>query len=321
MNFKLRSFGTIQMSRPIITIKIRSYGIPKEKKLMKYRYLNWIIILVGTALPIIIDTIADNHGDHYPFIWSIALIPSIIIIFRYPSWNVVIGTAIFYSLFELTIELNQEGFTQFSLDLLTLVLGIIVNWSILLTVGYLRIKTEKLVRKVEEMTITDPLTGVYNRRYFDLYLEHAIPLSKRMSNSLILVMFDIDHFKKVNDTYGHVCGDYALKHITNVIKRNVRDTDVVIRMGGEEFAILLLETSLEEGSEIAEHVRKAVEDSNFIYNDQQVPITISLGLNEYKSEKVDQFIEKTDQALYKAKANGRNQLVVSSDSSNSFCFC
>ncbi|MEH7277071.1 GGDEF domain-containing protein [Neobacillus vireti] len=288
---------------------------------MKYKYINWIIILVGTVLPIIIDTIADDYGSHDPFIWSITLIPSIIIIFKYPNWSVVIGTAIFYSLFELTIEFNQEGFTQFALDVITLVLGIIVNWSILLTVGYLRIKTEKLVRKVEEMTITDPLTGVYNRRYFDFYIEQAIPLSKRMSKSLILVMFDIDHFKRVNDTYGHVCGDYALKHITDVIKSNVREADVVIRMGGEEFAILLQETSLEEGSEIAERVREAVEESKFIYNKQQIPITISLGLTEYKSEKVEQFIEKTDQALYKAKSNGRNQLVVSSDSSNRFCFC
>ena len=106
------------------------------------------------------------------------------------------------------------------------------------------------------------------------------------------------------------------------MKSNIRDADVLIRMGGEEFAILLPETSLVEGRDIAERVREAVEESDFIYDNKHIPITISLGLTEYKSEKVEEFIDKTDQALYKAKANGRNQLVVLNDyDSNSFCFC
>src|SRR3954471_914134 len=135
---------------------------------MIQKYLYWFIIMLGTILPYFFDTIADEQGRHYPFIWSIFLIPSILIMFKYPRWNVVIGIGIFYTLVELAIEFNQKDFFHFSMDEIALYAGIIVNWSILLTVGYLRIQSEKLLLKVEEMTITDTLTGIFNRRYFNL---------------------------------------------------------------------------------------------------------------------------------------------------------
>ena len=123
-------------------------------------------------------------------------------------------------------------------------------------------------------------------------------------------MIDIDCFKKVNDNYGHLCGDDALKHISEIIKRNVRNSDAYVRFGGEEFAIILPNTHLDEGRILAERIREAVEQSDFTYNNEHIHISISMGVSLYEGEKVEGFIEKADKALYRAKENGRNQVVV-----------
>jgi diguanylate cyclase (GGDEF)-like protein len=257
--------------------------------------------------------LALHYGRQYPFIWSFLLIPCILIMVLYPSWKVVIFTAVIYLFFVLIIEFNQESFSVFSMDFIALFLGMLVNLCIHFTNGYFRIKSKVLLRKVEEMTITDSLTGLYNRRYFDIYIDKAIPLSKKTNFPLLHVMIDIDYFKKINDTYGHLCGDYALQHVASVILKNIRDSDVFIRMGGEEFAILFPETTLDEGKNISERIRKAVENSEFIYSGVKIPITISLGLSIHTTERIEEFIQMSDAALYMAKTKGSNQLVVTGE--------
>jgi diguanylate cyclase (GGDEF)-like protein len=268
------------------------------------------IIFLFTVFPVIIDTIlAEEASKQYPFIWSIFLIPTILIMNMYPKWIVIIGSGVFYSFLKFTIEFTQKNHLD-KIEIIALILGSLVNWSIILTVGYIIINSYKLFLKVEELTITDALTGINNRRYFDIFMEKTIPFNKIMNSPLILILLDIDHFKKINDKYGHQCGDEALKHTSNIIKSNVRNSDAFVRFGGEEFAIILPNTDFDEGIIIAEHIRKAVEKSEFTYYNDCINFTISVGVSCYSGEKVKEFIEKTDKALYKAKENGRNQIAI-----------
>ncbi|WP_217269704.1 GGDEF domain-containing protein [Neobacillus endophyticus] len=268
-----------------------------------------MIILIGTIFPIIVDCIAYKFGKEYPFVWSLFILPSIFIMILSPKWKVVISSAIFFSLLKFIVKFYQNE-SLFSVEKFVLFAGSLVNWLIHLTIGYFVIKNQKLVQKMEEMALTDTLTGLNNRRYFDIYIEKAIPLSRKMNFPLLLLMIDIDYFKKINDNYGHLCGDQALKHIAGIMKRHVRETDVLIRFGGEEFSILLQETDIKDGINIAERIRDTVRKTEFIYEGTHVALTISIGLAIHNSEHIYMFLKKADQALYEAKANGRNQLVV-----------
>ncbi|NRD78290.1 GGDEF domain-containing protein [Bacillus sp. BRMEA1] len=276
---------------------------------MKRTYVYWLIILIGTIFPIIVDCIAYKFGKEYPFVWSLFILPSIFIMILSPKWKVVISSAIFFSLLKFIVKFYQNE-SLFSVEKFVLFAGSLVNWLIHLTIGYFVIKNQKLVQKMEEMALTDTLTGLNNRRYFDIYIEKAIPLSRKMNFPLLLLMIDIDYFKKINDNYGHLCGDQALKHIAGIMKRHVRETDVLIRFGGEEFSILLQETDIKDGINIAERIRDTVRKTEFIYEGTHVALTISIGLAIHNSEHIYMFLKKADQALYEAKANGRNQLVV-----------
>ncbi|MEW9671911.1 GGDEF domain-containing protein [Ammoniphilus sp. 3BR4] len=277
---------------------------------MRQKYLLWLIIVLGTLLPIVIYKMITEAGQvPYSFIWSIFVLPSIFLMVLYPNWKVVIGSAIFYTALKFITVMSLDPDVIWS-EKIALSIGSLVNWSIHLTIGYFRIKYDRLLEKVKQMTLIDSLTGLYNRRYFELYLEKSLPLIKRNNRPFLLVLLDIDHFKKVNDAYGHLCGDEALKHIADTIKKKVRETDVFVRLGGEEFALLMPETNLEEGEIVAERIRESILKTEFMYKNTCVPLSISLGLSIYKGEKVDEFLEKTDQALYQAKNKGRNQLVV-----------
>ncbi|MEC1759869.1 GGDEF domain-containing protein [Schinkia azotoformans] len=277
---------------------------------MRRKGLLWSIIIIFTILPIIIDfNLKEELQRLSTFIWSLYLIPNILIMIIYPKWKVIIGTAIFYSAMKyIAFFIEKESISQ--LEMIALILESFVNGAILFTVSYFRLGYNKLLEHTQKLIIIDPLTGLYNRRYFDLYMEKTIPLSLRINSPLSLIMIDIDHFKRINDNYGHPCGDEALKHISEIIKANVRNSDAYVRLGGEEFAIILPNTHLDEGQILAERIRKAVEQSNFAHHNEQIPISISLGVSLYKGEEIEGFLEKVDKALYRAKENGRNQVVV-----------
>ncbi|MDV6377064.1 GGDEF domain-containing protein [Sporosarcina sp. GW1-11] len=270
----------------------------------------YVVVFLCTAALVFTDLILTEEASRrYPFIWTLTLIPSIIIINRYPKWRVIIGVGVFFS-FVKYITVLAQNIHPGSIECKGLVLDSIINWSILLTVGYFIRKSHILLKKVEDLTITDTLTGIYNRRYFDMYMEKTIPFSKMSNSPLTFLMLDIDHFKKINDSYGHPCGDEALKHTSTIIKSCVRPSDAFVRLGGEEFGVVMPNTDVVEGLIIAERIRKAVEQSDYTYNNEQIHFTISIGLSSYNGEQVEQFIEKSDHALYQAKKNGRNQVVV-----------
>ncbi|MGE8204679.1 GGDEF domain-containing protein [Heyndrickxia sp. NPDC080065] len=276
---------------------------------VRKKYLFWLLIIILTITPIIINfNLKEELQRLSTFFWSLYLIPNILIMIKYPKWKVIIGTAFFYSFLKYTNHIIEEGLTS-KIELIALILDSFVNGTILLTVGSFRIKYYKLLKQMQKLSIIDSLTGLYNRRYFDIYMEKTIPFSQRVKSPLILIILDIDHFKMVNDNNGHLCGDEALKHISEIIKHNVRNSDAYVRFGGEEFAIISSNTNLDEGQIIADRIREAVEQSYFTYKNEHIHITISIGVALYDGGKLEEFIEKADQALYRAKENGRNQVV------------
>ncbi len=165
--------------------------------------------------------------------------------------------------------------------------------------------------RTKYLSITDELTGLSNRRYFESCFEKEFLRAQRYNNKLTLVIFDIDYFKRVNDTYGHQCGDFVLKQVANAALQTFRKTDMVFRFGGEEFVVILTETDIEQSKIPLERFRKTVETLALNYEDKRVDVTVSIGAcqfcNEIKTK--EDFLQKADNALYAAKNSGRNRTV------------
>ncbi len=173
---------------------------------------------------------------------------------------------------------------------------------------------EEVEKVLKEQASHDYLTGLYNRRYFQQISKDLINISRRESIDLSIIMLDIDMFKAVNDAYGHSAGDQVLKDLAITLGKYTRDSDIVARLGGEEFAILLLNADNNAAALIAEKLREAVERKTVSLNDETtVSFTISLGvaLVDIKNEdNIDTALNRSDAALYKAKNLGRNKVVV-----------
>lgn len=167
--------------------------------------------------------------------------------------------------------------------------------------------------KLYQQATRDPLTGLSNRNYFRNELKKFVSLSARYNRALSVIMLDIDFFKKINDTYGHDVGDNVLKGVAEILMRHVRTHDVAARFGGEEFVMLLPETSLGGAVVVAERIRTAVENVDFNSAGCRHNVTISIGVAEYLGDgtDVEEVIKKADEALYKAKSSGRNRVCMS----------
>ncbi len=170
------------------------------------------------------------------------------------------------------------------------------------------IDNARLFELVQEQAITDDLTGLDNRRHFNLMLNKEMARAQRYNRSLSLIMLDIDDFKDVNDQYGHLAGDFLLKELALLTKECLRKADTAFRYGGEEFIFLLPETSADAAEEIAERMRKRIEETQFIYEAVVLNTTVSLGVCGFKSKSLnrDVLLNTVDKALYKAKAAGKN---------------
>ncbi|MBL1210954.1 sensor domain-containing diguanylate cyclase [Geminocystis sp. GBBB08] len=167
-----------------------------------------------------------------------------------------------------------------------------------------------------EMTITDPLTGLYNRRYLDEILEAEVNFAFKNNQKLSIIMLDIDYFKKFNDTFGHKVGDFILTTISNILRKNTRKSDFVCRYGGEELTIVLPNTSLLEAKKIAEKMRIAIKELTLIYDNQPLPpITASFGVANFPENGLTsrQIIVVADNALYKAKKQGRDCVIIADE--------
>ena len=167
------------------------------------------------------------------------------------------------------------------------------------------------IAKIKRVSDTDELTGVYNMRAFSAILKRSFQQSIRHTHPLSIVMIDADNLKSINDTHGHEAGDKLLKHLIRTFADELRQTDVLARYGGDEFTILLPETGRTGAAEVAERIRKSVEDSRFdVRGGLDLRTTISLGIASYPEDgsNVEIIVEKADKALYRAKREGRNRV-------------
>jgi len=225
----------------------------------------------------------------------------------------------------------------------TVIIGAVVGWMrdlsirLRVTISEKILAEEELRREIEnrkkieeallekeekylELSITDPLTGLYNRRYFFERAEAELARASRYNTPVSLFIYDVDHFKEMNDTCGHLAGDLALKVIAAASEKVMRKIDILARYGGEEFICLLPETDLAEAQMAAERVRHEIESSPLEYQGKRLTITASFGvgsLAQLESQEappqdiLQQIIRHADDALYKAKASGRNRVRIS----------
>lgn len=165
--------------------------------------------------------------------------------------------------------------------------------------------------EIYRLTIIDGLTQVHNKRYLLEFLEREMARAQRHQRSLSLVLFDIDHFKKINDTYGHLAGDYVLRELAATLKSRIRKEECFARYGGEEFALVLPETGPENTVYLADKLRKIIEEHPFIFEGKRISVTFSAGVADHQPthDSALAFIKEADSRLYEAKKRGRNRVI------------
>ncbi len=230
----------------------------------------------------------------------------------YRAGDILGGISLNYNIGDIKHKLQRNTYMILSLCVLTiaLLLGLVYMLALKLmkrlSIAY---------QTIEEMAVHDPLTGLYNRRYLSYRLHEEVNRAQRYGHYIGCIMIDIDHFKKMNDTYGHQAGDIVLKEVAFAIKKNCRAEDIIVRYGGEEFVVISPETRVEGVEVLAARIRELVEKLEVKNNKGDVmSVTLSLGVSEMmydekkQPENEEEIIERADRALYLAKANGRNRV-------------
>lgn len=198
----------------------------------------------------------------------------------------------------------QNEMTTF--ELITMTSSYILTGACSFAFGY---QWHKYQQELLEMVVTDPLTKAKNRRAFTEYVESLLVTDEPAANNHVLLIFDIDYFKKINDNFGHAAGDQVLVRMTELVQDRLRKQDELYRIGGEEFLVILHNTSIADAKHLSEVLRKLVASSDLLANQT---VTISIGLSKYngQNESADTWFNRADTALYQAKANGRNQVCI-----------
>jgi len=192
---------------------------------------------------------------------------------------------------------KQERFTEAQLSTLESLLRLLIY----------PLKNALSYRDAVEAAMSDALTGAANKRAFDYQINHEAAISKRYQSNLSMAMIDIDFFKKINDQHGHAAGDAVLVELVKIINNNIRDSDALFRLGGEEFGLILSKTNPQDAFTISDRIRKAVAKNQFLYKGQSIALTISVGVSTHLlNESKANFIARADKALYAAKNSGRN---------------
>lgn len=175
-------------------------------------------------------------------------------------------------------------------------------------------KSEEVNEKLQIISSKDSLSGLFNQRYFFLKINKIFELNKRRkektdTKGFALILFDIDDFKSVNDTYGHLMGDFTIKHVANIISESVRVDDTCFRYGGDEFVVILQDASLEDGKKVAEKLRKKIELSSVEFMDKKIKTTVSIGVSSFnEAEDANEMIKLADERLYISKDKGKNRV-------------
>ena len=278
-------------------------------------YVFTIVLFAGGLSITAVDQLV-NAGIA-PFM-TVAIIVGTVLLIR--PCHATVLFALYYLLFFFFIgSSNQEAslLASHRINGLTITLvGYVLSIIMWRNQAQVTMQQEKINQQKDELTrlaFYDPLTGLANRRLFDELVNRDIERMRQGGASSSLVIFDIDHFKKVNDQHGHLAGDAVLKQLTACAQANIRSTDSIARFGGEEFIILLPQTSTVEAKKVAEKLREYISRHDFEAGDQKVRLTVSFGVSELRAKNKAQashLYAEADQALYYAKHAGRNRVEV-----------
>lgn len=265
------------------------------------------LILLSMALPIALRVMVPIS---YPFYWSMLIIPAVLV----PNWKAASMILLILTGVEYATEFISFKGQVPSEILLFLIGGTAVNWIVFLIVTSVHISNQRITQQLYKQSIMDPLTGAFNRRYYESMIKKLPAQIKKMEQpSYVMFILDIDRFKKINEMYGNLFGDEVLRQVTQVMKQYLRDQDMLVRLGGEQFSILMPAIDESSAKEVANQIHQTVSQTRFIHKDQPVYVTISLGMASYKpSGTVEQWIDKADHALYQAKISGRNRIYIAS---------
>lgn len=238
------------------------------------------------------------QGQKYTVFWLYPLLVALPVLLRYRRailLGVVAGLLVLPLIF-LQFDLNTAVVLSFSM---------LFTW---LVSAWLVFAVTEQSRRLRGMAITDPLTGAYNRRYLEEQAQHSLHAWRRYAHPSAFLLIDIDNFKRVNDRYGHTVGDTAIKRLVGVISKRLRSVDTICRFGGEEFVVLLSETTIGAATSIAEELRALVESERIL---PEGTMTISIGVCDVTvADNLDHWLNLADAALYLAKRNGRNRVEV-----------
>jgi two-component system cell cycle response regulator len=174
------------------------------------------------------------------------------------------------------------------------------------------VELRQSVNNTLALAVTDDLTGLYNRRYFERHLSILLGKAQEQERDMALMLIDMDYFKAVNDTHGHDTGDAVLREFADRLRRNIRGVDLACRFGGEEFVVLMPDTDYKQAQGVAERVRSAVAEKSFATGSGRplgVTVSVGLALNEHATDTPEMLLKRADIALYRAKREGRNRVV------------
>lgn len=202
---------------------------------------------------------------------------------------------------------NDPGEARIQTTLIVNILVSLIVTALVMLIAYFTLSGYQ--RRLEQMATTDKLTGAANRQVFDMIFEHAAKSAERRGKPVSMINIDIDHFKAINDTYGHQGGDKVIQVVADLIRKNIREVDTLCRWGGEEFLVLLDECGLDDAAARAETIRQAVREHRVQFGREQIAVTISLGVAEHRrGEELLTLIGRSDAALYSAKEAGRDRV-------------
>lgn len=270
----------------------------------------YLFTIISSLIPLLILFLWEETHTNSS-IWFLFLVPAICMITLYPSWIIVFLTTLFLTGFKyLFFAVHYQGQLDHRVGI-DLFFSLLIYAVLIYVIAFFRIQGHRAEEKLENLANLDPLTGLYNRRYFDHYIRSVLEEHRQSGQSLILLALDIDHFKQLNDNFGHQFGDEVLRKLSFIISECVRESDTVVRMGGEEFIIILPKISESDGYKIAERIRQTVERFPFMYQRNAHYITVSIGLTRFDQSDTSSILYcKADEALYEAKQTGRNKVVI-----------
>lgn len=281
------------------------------KKLAFVQYIYFMTILFGVVLIVTVDQLVTTNIT--PFVIATLAFGGI---FYVRPKDAIIIYSVIYLLFYFALPIldlpsniiSTNRVNGFSVIFIGLGIALI-NWNNHYNDFFQKKEIASQKKQLEELAYYDPLTKIPNRRLLDIEVKKEIENLKRYNTNSSIIILDIDYFKKINDTYGHPAGDVILRDFAQLVKENIRKTDTIARLGGEEFVILLPKTDIDRGNFVAEKIRKMVMKSHFDIGDQKIQVTASFGVAELPRDS-ENYYQNADRALYKAKENGRNQVQV-----------